>query len=210
MDELSQVQRAGATTGPPPWVSMRGGMSSEPDPDDHAALIVAIALRRDRRAFAALFAHFAPRVKAYLRRLGTDQAIAEETAQEVLLAVWRKAPLYDPARASAAAWIFAIARNLRIDVLRRTRPTLQDPDPSDEPAPAPLADAVIEADERARRVRDALGGLPPEQLTMLQLAFFEERTHSQIEADLGVPLGTVKSRLRLAMSKLRAALKDEE
>jgi RNA polymerase sigma-70 factor (ECF subfamily) len=185
-------------------------MSSEPDPDDHAALIVAIALRQDRRAFAALFAHFAPRVKAYLRRLGTDQAIAEETAQEVLLAVWRKAPLYDPARASAAAWIFAIARNLRIDVLRRTRPTLQDPDPSDEPAPAPLADEVIEADERARRVRDALGGLPPEQLTMLQLAFFEERTHSQIEADLGVPLGTVKSRLRLAMSKLRAALKDEE
>jgi RNA polymerase sigma-70 factor (ECF subfamily) len=185
-------------------------MSPEPDTDDHAALIVAVAQRQDRRAFAALFAHFAPRVKAYLRRVGTDQAIAEEMAQEVLLTVWRKAALYDPARASAGAWIFAIARNLRIDVLRRTHPTMQESDPSDEPAPAPLADAVVAADERARRVRAALGGLPAEQLTMLQLAFFEEHTHSQIEVELGVPLGTVKSRLRLAMSKLRAALKDEE
>ena len=185
-------------------------MSPEPDPDSHAALILAVARRQDRRAFAALFAYFAPRVKAYLRRTGTDQAVAEEMAQEVLLTVWRKATLYDPARASAGAWIYAIARNLRIDVLRRTRPTLPDADPSDEPAPAPLADAAMAADERARRVRAALDELPPEQVTMLQMAFFEERTHSEIELELGVPLGTVKSRLRLAMSKLRAALKDEE
>ena len=207
---LSQVQQARGTPRLPCWVSMQGGMTPSPDGDDHAGLIVAVARRRDRRAFAALFAHFAPRVKAYLRRTGTDQPVAEEMAQEVLLAVWRKAELYDPARASAAAWIFAIARNMRIDVLRRTRLALQEADPSDEAAPAPLADAVIAADERAQRVRDALVDLPPEQLAMLQLAFFEERTHSQIEADLGVPLGTVKSRLRLAMSKLRAALKDQE
>ena len=207
---LYQVRRADAKMGLPAWLFVRGGMSPDPETDSHAALITAVARCKDAAAFAGLFDYFAPRVKAYLRRLGADPAVAEEMAQDVLLTVWRKAELYDPERASAGAWIFAIARNLRIDSLRRTRPVMQAPDPSDEPAPTPLADAVIASDERATQVRAALDGLPAEQLTMLQMAFFEERTHSQIEVELGVPLGTVKSRLRLAMSKLRAALKDEE
>jgi RNA polymerase sigma-70 factor, ECF subfamily len=183
-------------------------MNAEPAPEAHATLIVAIARYRDRGAFAALFAHFAPRVKQWLQRGGSDTAQAEEMAQEVLLTVWRKAAQYDPARAAASAWIFAIARNLRTDTLRRSSLTLPQLDPSDEPIPIPLPDAVIAAGERVQRLRAALDGLPSEQLTLLKLTFFEGRSHNEIAALLGVPVGTVKSRLRLAMFKLRAALKD--
>lgn len=184
-------------------------MNAPPDPASHAALIIAIAERGDRAAFAALFGHFAPRVKTYLRRIGTNSAQAEEMAQEALLLVWRKAAQYDPARAAAATWIFTIARNLRIDSLRRARVAIPDIDPTDEPPPLPTADALLVADERARRLHDAIADLPAEQAEMLRLAFFEERSHSEIETDLGVPLGTVKSRLRLALAKLRGALKDD-
>jgi RNA polymerase sigma-70 factor (ECF subfamily) len=184
-------------------------MNRDPAPEAHATLIVAIARYRDRGAFAALFAHFAPRVKTWLQRAGSDTAQAEEMAQEVLLTVWRKAAQYDPARATASAWIFSIARNMRTDALRRSHLGLPQLDPSDEPIPIPLADAVFAAGEREQRLRAALDGLPSEQLTLLQLAFFEGCSHNEIAALLGLPLGTVKSRLRLAMSKLRAALKDE-
>ncbi|MBV9734395.1 MAG: sigma-70 family RNA polymerase sigma factor [Acidisphaera sp.] len=175
----------------------------------HAALIVAIAQHRDRDAFARVFEHFAPLVKAYLQRTGSSPALAEETAQETMLAVWRKAGLYDPSRAGAAAWVFAIARNLRIDALRRTRVAPPEPDPVDAPAPPPLADALLAARRRALRLRAAIAALPPEQSQALHLAFFEERTHGEIEAALGVPLGTVKSRLRLAITRLRGMLKDD-
>lgn len=208
MQDVAEAQRGCVRVDVPPSLAERGEMSTEPAPNSHAALIIAIARHGDRGAFAALFAHFVPRVKTWLQRAGTDAGLAEEMAQEVLLTVWRKAAQYDPARAAAGAWIFAIARNLRIDSLRSSR-LVTEPDPSDEPMPIPLADAIVAAEERARRLRAALGGLAPEQLTVLQMAFFEELSHSEIEAVLGVPLGTVKSRLRLAMSKLRAALKDE-
>lgn len=195
---------------PPPQGSMRGCMNADREPgDSHAALIAAIAQRQDRAAFSALFAYFAPRVKTYLQQRGCDAARAEELAQDALLTVWRKAAQYDPARATAAAWIFVIARNLWIDAARRSRLALPPPDPSDEPAPEPLADARLAADDRARRLHAALRDLRPEQVESLRLAFFEERSHSEIEQLLGVPLGTVKSRLRLAMSRLRAALGDD-
>jgi RNA polymerase sigma-70 factor, ECF subfamily len=184
-------------------------MNADADPATHATLIVAIAQHRDRAAFATLFGYFAPRVKAYLRRAGMVDARAEDLAQDVLLTVWHKAGQYDPARGAAAAWIFTLARNLRIDAFRHARLAPQVADPSDVPEPAPLADAAVAADQQAQRLRTALHLLPPEQLSLLQLAFFQDRTHSEIEADLGIPLGTVKSRLRLALIRLRAALKDE-
>ena len=172
---------------------------------DFSALIGRIAAGGDRAAFAELFQHFAPRVKSYALRLGSAGPAAEELAQETLLMVWRKAVQFDPARASASTWIFTIARNLRIDALRRERPS---PAPEDDADPSPLADAVLSGAEQDGRVRLALRSLPPEQLQVIELSFFSEAPHSVIAERLGLPLGTVKSRLRLAMGRLRALLED--
>jgi RNA polymerase sigma-70 factor (ECF subfamily) len=184
-------------------------MSDELDLDGHAALIAAVAQQRSRTAFTQLFAHFAPRLRTYMQRAGLGAAQAEEMAQEVMLAVWHKAAQYDPARATPAAWVFTIARNLKVDMLRRSRLALPEPDPSEAVPPVPQADALLAGARRARKVRDAVGALPPDQHDLMRLAFFEDRSHTEIETMLGMPLGTVKSRLRRALMKLRAALKDE-
>ena len=175
----------------------------------HAALIRVVAISRDRAAFAVLFSHYAPRIKSFLQRRGADAATAEELAQEALLAVWRKAAQFDPGRATAGAWIFAIARNLHIDWQRRARRAVPAPDPTDDPPPDASADDVLAADQRARRLHDAIAALPAEQSEALRLAYFDERSHSEVETALAIPLGTVKSRLRLAMARLRAALEED-
>ncbi len=170
-------------------------------------LIVAIGARQDRSAFAALFAHFAPRVKAYLVRTGTDSSGADELTQEVMLLVWRKAARYDPAQANAATWIFTIARNKRIDRFRRDRPLDFDPDdPTLAPEPQHLPDQQLESAEQARKLGVAISTLPDEQSALLKLAFFDGKSHSAIAAEVGLPLGTVKSRLRLALARLRTFL----
>ena len=174
---------------------------------DPIRLIQRVAAQADRAAFAALFQQFAPKVKSYMLRLGASGAAAEELAQETMLAVWRKAALFDPARAGASTWIFTIARNLRIDAIRRERPAPAEEDPSDS-APEPGADAAVLAAELQTRVRDAMKALPPEQVQIVELSFFSEEPHSAIAERLGLPLGTVKSRLRLAMGRLRALLED--
>jgi RNA polymerase sigma-70 factor, ECF subfamily len=183
--------------------------SLEPSRDtDFSALIVAIAQRQDRQAFVALFDHFAPRIKTYLMRTGMGAGQAEDLAQEALLLVWRRATTFDPGRASAAAWIFAIARNRRIDSLRRLRREATELDPSAEPDPEIQPDTAISGFERDRRVREAMKNLPPEQARVVEMSFFDERPHSDIAQALGLPLGTVKSRLRLAMNRLRDSLGD--
>lgn len=170
-------------------------------------LIVAIGARQDRSAFAALFAHFAPRVKAYLVRTGSDSSGADELTQEVMLLVWRKAERYDPAQANAATWIFTIARNKRIDKFRRERHLDFDPDdPTLAPEPERLPDDRLEAVEQAEKLSRAIATLPDEQGALLKLAFYEGKSHSIIAAEVGLPLGTVKSRLRLALARLRANL----
>jgi RNA polymerase sigma-70 factor (ECF subfamily) len=176
------------------------------DPSDW---IVAIAKDRSRNAFALTFARFAPRVKSYLLKLGCKNELAEELAQETLLTVWRKASYFDPARASASTWIFTIARNLRIDALRRER---HPDDLLDEPAllpePETPPDEVLSGSEREQRLRRALKTLPEQQAEVVRLSFFHDKAHAEISTDLGLPLGTVKSRLRLAMVRLRAQLED--
>ena len=180
--------------------------SGGPDP---AALIEAIAVRRDRAAFADLFAYFGPRVKAWMLRGGANPTAAEELAQETMLAVWQKARLFDPARAGASTWIFTIARNLRIDALRRERhPSDLMPDPAEEPEAPMQADRVVAMSQQETRIRSALSLLPPEQADVIRKAFFEDKVHAEIEKELGIPLGTVKSRLRLAITRLRTVLGD--
>ncbi len=175
---------------------------------DFAAMIAAIADRADRGAFAALFSHFAPRVKSYLLRLGADPRLAEELAQETLLTVWRKAAAFDPAKAAPSTWIFTIARNLRIDAARRERRGEPLDDPSDMPEPEPAPDAALAAVQSEGRIREALLTLPPEQAEVIRLSFFSDKPHAEIAAVLNLPLGTVKSRLRLAMGRLRERLGD--
>jgi len=175
--------------------------------------LLAVGRERDRAAFAALFGHFAPRLKAYLRRQGCDPGGAEELVQEVMLLVWRRAETYDPAQASASTWVFTIARNKRIDVLRREQRPEIDPDdpalvPALVPGPQESADLRVEAQETTGRLRAALKILPPEQAELLRLAYFEDKPHSVISIEQGIPLGTVKSRLRLAMERLRKAMRD--
>ncbi|HJW41071.1 MAG TPA: sigma-70 family RNA polymerase sigma factor [Rhizomicrobium sp.] len=180
-----------------------------PDAARLNALVVAVAASRDRAAFQSLFDHFAPRVKGYLMRLGADSAVAEDLAQEAMLAVWRKAALFDPAKASASTWIFTIARNLRIDAIRRERrPELDPNDPALQPQAEEGADETMDRAKAADRLRVALAGLPREQSEIIELSFLAEKPHSLIASELGLPLGTVKSRIRLAMARLRLALGD--
>lgn len=172
----------------------------------------AVAERRDTTAFAALFRFYAPRVKGYLLRLGCSMAQAEDLTQEVMTAVWRKAALYDPAKAEPSTWIFTIARNLRIDAVRRERrPDVEahvtPQDPIDE---TPRLDDKIAFDQRADLVRRALAELPPDQADVVRRSFFEDKSHAEIAAEIGVPLGTVKSRLRLALRKVRVILGEKE
>lgn len=183
--------------------------SGEANPEAMVELIGAIARNADRTAFADLFGYYAPRIKAYLRRLKLDDRQAEDLAQEVMLTVWSKASLFDPAKASVGTWIFAIARNRFIDLKRREgRPALDPDDPLLLPeAPIP-ADAELAKNEIGARVRLALSTLPPEQAEVVTLSFLEALPHSEIAERLRIPLGTVKSRLRLAFGRLRVALED--
>lgn len=176
---------------------------------DGGALITRIAQAQDRAAFAELFAHYAPRVKTLLVRSGSTPSAAEELAQEVMLAVWRKAHYFDPKRASAAAWIFTIARNLRIDAARRAaRPQLDADDPSMTPDEEPQADVVVERAERDERIRAAFTQLPPNQAEVVRMHFLDDAPHTEIADRLGLPLGTVKSRLRLAFAKIKKEIGD--
>ncbi len=181
---------------------------TRPD-DEWAGLLCAVADRQDREAFARLFAHFAPRVKRHLMQGGSPEAQAEELAQEALVAVWRKAAMFDPVQAAASTWIFTIARNLRVDLLRRRQGTEPldeafdfDAIESDEPA----AEERLHAARLTTRLRSALALLPPEQQQVLRLSYFDDEPHARIATALGIPLGTVKSRVRLAVAQLRRLL----
>jgi RNA polymerase sigma-70 factor (ECF subfamily) len=181
------------------------------DPAALSGMLVAVGTARDKGAFADLFRFFAPRLKSYLLRLGSDGASAEEAMQEAMVLIWRKASLYDPAKASASTWIFTIARNVRIDRIRRERRPQFDPnDPALVPDPADVPDASLARSQSREHVREALAGLSAAEREVLQLSFFEELSHSEIAKAIGVPLGTVKSRIRLAFGKLRGSLAEYE
>ena len=179
----------------------------EPVSEDLNALLLAVGRNRDRSAFALLFEYFAPRLKSYLMRLGAGAGTAEDLAQEAMLILWRKAEQFDPGKAAAATWAFTIARNLRIDAIRREkRPEIDPDDPALVPDDAPQADDAIARVQEDARLREALTELPREQMEVVEMSFFADKPHSVIATELGLPLGTVKSRLRLAMGRLRTAL----
>ena len=171
--------------------------------------IAAIAASQDRAAFESLFRHFAPRLQAYLRKLGANPAAAEELMQEAMVLVWRKAAQFDRSKSSASTWIFTIVRNLRIDAFRReSRPEVDMSDPALMPDPDPDADMAIVSRQSADRLHEALAALNDNERAILRLAYFDDKSQSDIAAELRIPLGTVKSRVRLAFAKLRASLAD--
>lgn len=184
---------------------------NKPGPDGGKAekLIEAIARDQDRAAFEQLFAHYAPRIKTLLVRQGTPPEIAEDLAQEAMLIVWRKATYFAATRGSASAWIYTIARNLRIDNARRSQRAelYAMMDDYDREGPA-QPDEIVSSTEHAERVQRAMAELPEEQLEVVKLSFVEGAAHAEIAERLDLPLGTVKSRLRLAMRRLRKSLED--
>ena len=176
-----------------------------------AALAARVAGDRDRHAFAELFDFFAPRLKAYLRRLGLDDGAAEDIAQDVMIVLWHKAHLFDPSKSSLSTWLFRVARNRRIDALRRDKSGLLDPDePMLQPTEAVSPEKMLDQEQRDSRVRIALKDLPAEQVSLVQMAFFLGYSHSRIADETGLPLGTVKSRIRLAFGRLRRALEKDD
>lgn len=190
---------------------MASDFSSSPAAKEDAAALAdaveAIAASADQDAFTRVFDHFAPRVKGYLMKLGLGNAEAEELTQEVMVTVWRKAGTFDRRQASVGTWIFRIARNRRIDAFRRElRADYDQDDPVLQPAPEPAPSDGVEAADREEAVAHAMRQLPPEQMELIRRAFYEGLSHREIADATGLPLGTVKSRLRLAFDKLRGPL----
>lgn len=172
-------------------------------------LLIAVGTSRDGKAYTRLFAHFQPRVETQLVRLGLTAVAAEDAAQDVMETIWRKAHLYDPRKSGATTWIVQIARNRRIDIERRSREfAFATEDFHDIADPAEHSDDCLHAAQREEHVRLALDTLPKDQFVVVRLAFFEGLSHSAIARRLNLPLGTVKSRLRLAFTCLRRFLLD--
>ena len=177
---------------------------------DMAALIALVAGQRDRAAFAGIFGYFAPRVKAFLMNRGLSVQSADDVLQEVMLGVWEKAHLYKPEKAAVSTWIFTIARYKHIDRMRRVERKegkeveLEDPDLS--PAETMVADDEVSQQQQQSELQTTVARLPAEQQTVIFLSFNQGLTHSEIAEQLGLPLGTVKSRIRRAFQRLREDL----
>lgn len=191
--------------------SLKDGAQVGETPEALSELLEAVAQRRDRSAFASLFDYFAPRIKGFIRKRGVEAAQAEDLAQDVMLTVWKRAGLYKREHGAVSTWIFTIARNRHIDVIRRERRPEFDPnDPTLTGDSAPEGETILSQSQIASRLRAAIDELPRDQIDVLKKNFFEDKPHSEIAAELGLPLGTVKSRVRLALAKLRQVTQELE
>jgi len=179
--------------------------SSSPENAQFVECVRRVRDEKDRAASAELFRHFAPRVKAFLMKSGANEGLAEECTQEVMATLWTKAHMFDPSRASVSTWVFTIARNRKIDALRRIRR----PEPEDLPwgpeAEPDQAD-VMTLRQESEKLAKAMAELPEKQRDLIQRAYFGDLSHAQIAEETGLPLGTIKSRIRLALERLRHAM----
>ncbi|MDJ0934102.1 MAG: sigma-70 family RNA polymerase sigma factor [Kiloniellales bacterium] len=190
-------------------MSSNATVASRAVPDELSELLIAVAEHKDRKAFIKLFEHFGPRVKSYLKRLGVNDSEADDLMQEVMLTVWRRAEQFDCRKARASTWIFTITRNKRIDAIRRERrPELDPNDPALVPDRDEDPSEAVSANEWRAAIKRAIDEVPEEQAKLLRMSFFEDKTHDAIATELDLPLGTVKSRIRLAVAKLRRSLEE--
>ena len=189
-----------------PMKAQRLAMETKYDPTDWITHMSRIRDDQDQSAFAELFTYFAPRVKAFLMRSGADATLAEECTQEVMATLWHKAHLFDASRASVATWVFTIARNRKIDALRKQRR----PEPEDlewGPQEEPDQEDVLSLQQESEQLGRAIAALPEKQRELIEKAYFGDLSHSEIAEQTGLPLGTIKSRIRLALDRLRHAMK---
>jgi len=173
--------------------------------DPWAPCLKRIAINRDREAFRQVFEHFSPMIRAFLLKGGGDWTLAEEVTQEVMIKIWRKAASFNSSKASATTWIYTIARNTRIDFIRRNERAERKIDVEDIWHDAETAEPLVDMQQRRaeNQIRKAITTLPDEQAQVLYKAFMEGKSHNEVAEELGLPLGTVKSRIRLALSKLQ-------
>jgi len=174
---------------------------------DWSDLLGSLAVKPDKTIYARLFNHFAPKVKAYIVRLGVALSAAEEVTQEVMLAVWRKAHMYHEEKAAASTWIFTLARNQSIDWMRKQKyPQYSLDEWSETASEAGQGEQEVLSD----RVAQAISQLPEKQAQVIYMSYFEGRSHGDIASRLDIPLGSVKSRIRLASEKLKQIWGGEE
>jgi RNA polymerase sigma-70 factor, ECF subfamily len=205
------LSRPNEIAAPRPAQGLRKDMPQVTPPSRHVSpqttWMLLVRDNRDRAAFGLLFDHFAPRLKGFVMRSGTPAGQAEEIVQDVMLTVWRKSAQFDPTRAQVSAWIYQIARNRQIDVLRkenRPLPEVLAEDPDTEPD----ASQILAVDQENRELQNALSRLKADQREIIEKAYLGELTHQEIRSQTGLPLGTIKSRIRLALQRLRHELKD--
>ncbi|NCF46313.1 MAG: sigma-70 family RNA polymerase sigma factor [Alphaproteobacteria bacterium] len=194
-------------------ISMGSGFSNDNQNNlsEWDRLLLRVGSDRDRFAFKKLYEHFAPRLKSFLLRIGSDMSAAEEICQESMIMVWRRAETFNPDSAGASTWIFTIARNKRIDKLRKDNRPLPDlNDPSFFQIPVDKSDDILQRLEEEKKITNALKNLPPEQAKLILSAYYEEKSHRKIADETNLPLGTVKSRIRLAINRLRSQLEELE
>ena len=170
-----------------------------------------IADHQDKSSFKMIFDYFGPRLKSFLMSSGAEESIAEEVVQETMCVVWTKADYYDPKMASPSTWIYTIARNKKIDILRKSRKaSLENIDTAILPAILPRLREEIEHDQKFEVIKQYLNELPKEQLALLKMNFIEEKSHGEIAEITKIPLGTIKSRIRLAMEKIRERIEKDK
>jgi len=169
------------------------------------AQMVAVRDNQDKAAFAELFGYFGPRVKSFLMKSGASPDLAEECTQEVMVTLWRKAHMFDPAKASVSTWIFTIARNRKVDLLRKQR-RVEPEDLPWGPEADPQQDEALALQQETEILGEAIAALPDKQRELIEKAYYGELSHSEIAAQTGLPLGTIKSRIRLALDRLRHAI----
>ena len=169
------------------------------------AQMTSVRDNKDTAAFAELFAYFGPRVKSFLMKSGASPDLAEECTQEVMVTLWRKSHMFDPAKASVSTWIFTIARNRKIDLLRKQRRVEPEDLPWGPEAEPDQADTIA-LQQETEILGAAIAALPDKQRELIEKAYYGELTHSEIAAQTGLPLGTIKSRIRLALDRLRHAI----
>lgn len=178
-----------------------------PQLSDQTAWMLAVRDKRCKASFGKLFDYFGPRVKGVLCKGGLSHGLAEDIVQDVMLTVWRKSDQFDPERAQVSAWIYQIARNRRIDILRKVNRPMPEALKAPEES-TPDATQMVALDQESRALRSALEQLKPAQREVVEQAYLGDLTHAEIQAKTGLPLGTIKSRIRLGLEKLRHELKE--